>query len=98
MNYYTPYDTACPIYKFDRITHVETYDNCYLIYAENIVMVVNADGRPTHHKYPDQAIMIGKTANSVINYRNKRYTVPMFNELIMFVEKENTVIAIEGLD
>lgn len=61
-------------------------------------MVANADGKPTHYKCHDSPIIVGKTANSVLNYRNKRYTVPMFNELVMFVEKENTAIAIEGLD
>lgn len=89
---------VCPIYKFDKITQVDIYDDYYLIYAKNLVMVANADGKSTHYKYPDSPIIIGKAANSVINYRNKRYTVPMFNELVMFVEKENIAIAIEGLD
>lgn len=91
---------VCPIYKFDRITHVDIYDDYYLIYLTNIVMVVDADGKPTHHKCspPNSHIIVGKKANSVLNYKNKRYTVPMFNELIMLVEKENIAIAIEGLD
>lgn len=100
MNYYKQYsDMVCPIYKFDRITHVDIYDDYYLIYLKNIVMVANADGKPTHYKcHPNSPIIVGKKANSVLNYKNKQYTVPMFNELIMLVEKENTAIAIEGLD